>query len=87
MLSTPACSFVENQHVSGLLLVRILRVVDYACVTHNSNLADLCRLHLKNRYDLLLMPGMDGFDPAFGEAAAIARRMRTSLSGQPPFPD
>ena len=69
-----------------MLLVQMLRVVDYACVTHNSNPVDLCGLHLKNRYDLLLMPGMDGFDQSFGEAAAIARRMRTSFSGQPPIP-
>ena len=56
-----------------MLLVQMLRVVDYACVTHNSNPADLCGLHLKNRYDLLQMPGMDGFDQSFGEAAAIVR--------------
>jgi adenylate cyclase len=56
---------VDDQSANVQLLVQMLRGAGYACVTSTTNSADVCSLHLKNRYDLILldlqMPGMDGF--------------------------
>jgi putative two-component system response regulator len=56
---------VDDQEANVLLLERILRVAGYVSVASTMDPYDVCDLHLKNRYDLILldlqMPGMDGF--------------------------
>lgn len=56
---------VDDQEVNILLLKRILQAAGYLCVTSTTDPSQVCALHLKNRYDLILldlqMPGMDGF--------------------------
>ena len=56
---------VDDQEVDALLLERMLRSAGYVSITSTMNPVEVCELHLKNRYDLILldlqMPGMDGF--------------------------
>ena len=56
---------VDDQEVNILLLERILRGAGYVSVTSTMEPREVCELHLKNRYDLILldlqMPNMDGF--------------------------
>src|SRR5665811_1672074 len=56
---------VDDQAVNVRLLERLLREAGYACVASTTNPQEVCALHRKNRYDLILldlqMPGMDGF--------------------------
>lgn len=56
---------VDDQEVNVLLLERILRNAGYVSIASTTNPSEVCELHLKNRYDLILldlqMPGMDGF--------------------------
>ena len=56
---------VDDQEVNVSLLEQILREAGYACVASTMNPHEVCALHRKNRYDLILldlqMPGMDGF--------------------------
>lgn len=56
---------VDDQSANVQLLVQMLRGAGYVCVTSTTNSTDVCSLHLKNCYDLILldlqMPGMDGF--------------------------
>jgi CheY-like chemotaxis protein len=56
---------VDDKKVNVLLLERMLRAAGYACVTSTMDPGEVCELHRKNRYDLILldlqMPGMDGF--------------------------
>jgi two-component system, cell cycle response regulator len=56
---------VDDQEVNVLLLERMLRGAGYVSVTSTMDPGEVCELHLKNRYDLILldlvMPGMDGF--------------------------
>ncbi len=56
---------VDDQEVNILLLERILRGAGYVSVTFTTEPREVCELHLKNRYDLILldlqMPEMDGF--------------------------
>jgi putative two-component system response regulator len=56
---------VDDQEVNILLLERMLRGAGYDAITSTLAPAEVCELHLKNRYDLILldlqMPGMDGF--------------------------
>ena len=56
---------VDDQEVNILLLERMLRSAGYVSLTSTMNPGEVCELHLKNRYDLILldlqMPGMDGF--------------------------
>jgi PAS domain S-box-containing protein len=56
---------VDDQEVNVLLLERMLRGAGYLSVTSTMNSSEVRELHLKNRYDLILldlqMPGMDGF--------------------------
>ena len=56
---------VDDQEANVLLLERTLRGAGYVSVASTSNPAEVCALHLKNRYDLILldlqMPVLDGF--------------------------
>ena len=56
---------VDDKEVNVLLLERMLRGAGYVSVTSTMDPSEVCELHLKNRYDLILldlqMPGMDGF--------------------------
>jgi adenylate cyclase len=56
---------VDDQKVNVLLLERMLRGAGYVSITSTMDPGEVCELHLKNRYDLILldlqMPGMDGF--------------------------
>lgn len=57
---------VDNQPANVMLLGRILDGAGYSSVSSTMNPREVCELHRKNRYDLILldlrMPGMDGFD-------------------------
>jgi len=56
---------VDDQESNVLLLERMLRGAGYVSITSTMDPGEVCELHLKNRYDLILldlqMPGMDGF--------------------------
>lgn len=56
---------IDDQPVNVLLLERMLGNAGYASITSTTNPREVHKLHLKNRYDLILldlqMPGMDGF--------------------------
>lgn len=56
---------VDDQKVNVLLLERLLRNAGYTSISSTTAPDEVCKLHLKNRYDLilldLLMPGLDGF--------------------------
>ncbi len=56
---------VDDQEVNVLLLEQILQTAGYKSVNATTNPHDTYKLHLENRYDLILldlhMPGMDGF--------------------------
>ncbi len=56
---------VDDQEVNVSLLEQLLHEAGYARVASTMNPHEVCALHRKNRYDLILldlqMPGMDGF--------------------------
>jgi len=56
---------VDDQPANVLLLERMLLAAGYAATTSTLNPGEVCALHLKNHYDLILldlqMPGQDGF--------------------------
>jgi PAS domain S-box-containing protein len=56
---------VDDQDANISLLGEMLRGAGYARVTSTLNPLEVCALHRRNRYDLILldlqMPGMDGF--------------------------
>ncbi len=56
---------VDDQQVNVSLLEQMLGEAGYSCVTSTMNPHEVCALHRKHRYDLILldlqMPGMDGF--------------------------
>ena len=56
---------VDDQEANVSLLEQMLREAGYTRVTSTMNPHEVCALHRKNRYDLILldlqMPGMDGF--------------------------
>jgi putative two-component system response regulator len=61
---------VDDQEVNIVLLERMLRGAGYVSITSTTDPGEVCGLHLKNRYDLILldlqMPGMDGFQVMAG---------------------
>jgi putative two-component system response regulator len=65
---------VDDQEVNVLLLERMLRSAGYVSITSTMAPAEVCELHRKNQYDLILldlqMPGMDGFQ-VMGELKEI----------------
>src|SRR5205814_8565744 len=56
---------VDDQQANVDLLDQLLTEGGYTCVTSTMDPTQVCALHRKNRYDLILldlqMPGMDGF--------------------------
>ena len=56
---------VDDQEANVSLLEQTLRAAGYRLVTSTMNPQEVCALHRKNRYDVILldlqMPGMDGF--------------------------
>ena len=56
---------VDDQDANVNLLEQMLSEASYTCVASTTNPQEVCALHRKNRYDLILldlqMPGMDGF--------------------------
>lgn len=56
---------VDDQEANIILLEQLLSEAGYTAVTSTMNPRDVCALHHKNGYDLILldlqMPGMDGF--------------------------
>lgn len=56
---------VDDQQASVRLLERMLRGAGYAFIASTLDPREVCELHGRNRYDLILldlqMPGMDGF--------------------------
>jgi PAS domain S-box-containing protein len=56
---------VDDQEANVQLLEQLLREAGYLCVSSTTNPQEVCALHRKNHYDLILldlqMPGMDGF--------------------------
>ena len=56
---------VDDQESNIILLEQLLRETGYTRVASTMNPEEVCALHRKNRYDLILldlqMPGMDGF--------------------------
>jgi formate hydrogenlyase transcriptional activator len=56
---------VDDQESNVTLLEQMLREAGYTCVASTMNPEEVCPLHLKNHYDLILldlqMPRMDGF--------------------------
>jgi DNA-binding response OmpR family regulator len=56
---------VDDLESNVSLLAQILSEEGYTCITTTTNPQEVCALHLRNRYDLILldlhMPGMDGF--------------------------
>lgn len=56
---------VDDQDVNVLLLERMLRGAGYESIASTTDPREVCDLHARNRYDLILldlqMPGMDGF--------------------------
>ena len=57
---------VDDQETNVQLLGEMLRDAGYACIASTNDPYQVCALHQKDRYDLILldlqMPGMDGFE-------------------------
>jgi magnesium transporter len=62
---TAAILIVDDQKADVQLLARILASAGYTSVSSTMDPKEVCELHRKNRYDLILldlqMPGIDGF--------------------------
>src|SRR5471030_1107577 len=56
---------VDDQAANVSLLEKMLRGAGYTSIASTTNPREVCELHRKNRYNLILldlqMPGMDGF--------------------------
>src|ERR1700689_3977264 len=56
---------VDDQDANVRLLEGMLRIAGYTCIASTTDPNEVCELHRKNRYSLILldlqMPGMDGF--------------------------
>jgi PAS domain S-box-containing protein len=56
---------VDDQEANVSLLEQLLEEAGYTCIASTMNSREVCALHRKNHYDLILldlqMPGMDGF--------------------------
>ena len=56
---------VDDQKSNVSLFEELLQAAGYTCVASTMNPQEVCALHRKNRYDLILldlqMPGLDGF--------------------------
>jgi PAS domain S-box-containing protein len=67
---------VDDQESNVSLLERLLSEAGYTGVTSTMNPQEVCALHRKNRYDLILldlqMPGMDGFQVMAGLKTSVA---------------
>jgi PAS domain S-box-containing protein len=61
---------VDDQESNVALLQQLLEEAGYTCVTSTMNPQEVCALHRKNRYELILldlqMPRMDGFQVMAG---------------------
>src|SRR5450631_77469 len=67
---------VDDQQSNVSLLEQLLGEAGYTCVTSTMNPQEVCALHRKNRYDLILldlqMPGLDGFQVMAGLKTSVA---------------
>ena len=67
---------VDDQESNVRLLEQMLSEAGYTCVASTMNPQEVCALHRKNRYDLILldlqMPGMDGFQVMEGLKTNVA---------------
>ncbi len=67
---------VDDQEPNVSLLEELLREAGYTHVASTMNPQDVCALHRKHRYDLILldlqMPGMDGFQVMAGLKTSVA---------------
>jgi len=61
---------VDDQQANVTLLERMLRGAGYVALTVTTDPNDVCEMHRRNHYDLILldlhMPGMDGFEVMHG---------------------
>lgn len=66
---------VDDQEANVLLLEQLLRDAGYTGVSNTRDPGEVCSLHRRNRYDLILldlqMPGMDGFEVMAGLRANV----------------
>jgi putative two-component system response regulator len=80
---------VDDEEACVTLLERILRGAGYDSITSTTDPGEVCGLHLKNHYDLIVldlqMPGMDGFQvmERLKEVAPDGYLPVLAITGQP----